>query len=77
MKYSQYFLFTRNRPDRRRIKEEWINMALQNPIHEEIQSDGRIRRWIWVEEEKKYLRIILLEDEVTIHNAFFDRNFRK
>lgn len=77
MKYSQYFLFTRNRPDRRRIKEEWISMAFKNPIHEEIQSDGRIRRWIWIEEEKKYLRIILLEDKVTIHNAFFDRNFRK
>jgi len=25
----------------------------------------------------KYLRVILLEDEETVHNAFFDRGFRK
>jgi hypothetical protein len=25
----------------------------------------------------KYLRIILLEDGETVHNAFFDRNFKE
>ena len=76
MKYSQYFLYTRNKPDRKRIKIEWIIKAFQNPIYEETQSDGRIRKWAWIEEEKKYLRIIILEDNETIHNAFFDRNFK-
>jgi hypothetical protein len=77
MKYTQYFQFTRNRSDRQDIKEEWIINAFQNPIHEELQSDGRVRRWAWVEEEQKYLRIIILNDKETIHNAFFDRNFKK
>lgn len=27
-------------------------------------------------EEQRYLRVILLEDGETIHNAFFDRGFR-
>jgi hypothetical protein len=70
-------MYTRQKPDRRGIKEEWIVKAFQNPVHEEIQSDKRIRRWVWVKEEKKYLRIIILEDGETIHNAFFDRNFKK
>ncbi len=43
---------------------------------EEIQTDGRIRRWAKIPEaDDKYLRVILLEDGETVHNAFFDRSF--
>ena len=76
MKYTQYYLHTRKRPDRSYIKEEWILKAMNNSVHIENQSDGRIRKWGWIEEEQKYLRIILLEDNETIHNVFFDRNFK-
>ena len=76
MKFTQYFLHTRQRADRRRIRGEWIQAAVEKPLHEETQSDGRIRRWTWVKEEDKWLRVILLEDGVTVHNAFFDRDFR-
>jgi hypothetical protein len=41
-----------------------------------MQDDGRIRYWIYIEEYKKYLRVVFLEDGETIHNAFFDRNFK-
>ena len=77
MKYSQYFLFTRQRSDRKIIKEEWILKTINNPIKAEIQSDGRIRKWTFIEEVRKYLRVILLEDGQTIHNAFFDRSFKR
>lgn len=77
MKYTQYFLYRRQRPDRADIKDEWIALAIKNPIRTEIQSDGRIRKWTKVEEEGKYLRVVLLEDGVTIHNAFFDRDFKE
>jgi hypothetical protein len=41
-----------------------------------IQKDGRIRRWCQVPEmDNRYLRVILLPDGETIHNAFFDRDF--
>jgi len=43
----------------------------------EVQSDGRIRRWAWVAEEGMFLRVILLEDCETVHNAFFDRSFKE
>ncbi len=43
----------------------------------EIQSDGRIRKWGYIEEVGKYLRVILLDDGETVHNAFFDRGFKE
>jgi hypothetical protein len=44
-------------------------------VHTELQSDGRWRYWIFVEELGKYLRVVTLEDGKTIHNAFPDRDF--
>jgi hypothetical protein len=55
--------------------DEWIMAAVEQPIREERQSDGRIRRWTFVAAEARYLRVILLDDGETVHNAFFDRNF--
>ena len=77
MKTTQYFEFTRKRPDRSMILDEWILSAINNPEDQVIQSDGRIRRWTWVNELSKYLRVILLEDEITVHNAFFDRDYKR
>ncbi len=78
MKFSQYFLFMRQRPDRENIEMEWIEYVINNPIKEEIQSDGRIRRWARILDAKnKWLRVIILEDGETVHNAFFDRSFKE
>jgi hypothetical protein len=44
MKTTQYFDYTRKRPDRAPIKEEWIRIVIENPEKVEIQSDGRIRK---------------------------------
>ena len=76
-KVTQYFLYTRQRYDRVCIKDEWIKRAIDNPLEIEIQSDGRIKKWIKIEEKDKYLRVILLSDNQTVHNAFFDRNYKK
>lgn len=58
------------------IKDEWIERALTAPEHEETQDDGRIRRWKRiVEAGDRYLRVIVLADGETVHNAFFDRGF--
>ena len=58
------------------IRMEWIEEAIRNPIYSEIQSDGRIRKWKMIEEEGRYLRVILLPDGETVHNAFFDSGFK-
>ena len=76
MKVTRYFEATRNRPDRAIIKDDWIDRAIHEPVRESIQTDGRIRRWIHVPEMgNRYLRVVLLEDGETVHNAFFDRRF--
>jgi hypothetical protein len=77
MKFTQYFLYTRQRPDRARIKMEWIVQTVFHPQTSEIQQDGRVRKWAYIEEEGKYLRVILLEDGETLHNAFLDRNHKE
>jgi hypothetical protein len=78
MKFTKYFEYTRQRPDRIGINEEWIAKAFYHPMHEEIQDDGRIRRWAKIPEaDNKFLRIVILEDTETIHNAFFDRSFKE
>ncbi|MGI0479610.1 hypothetical protein ACN4EE_02350 [Geminocystis sp. CENA526] len=77
MKFTQYFLTTRQREDRKIIKLEWIENVIANPIKQEIQADGRIKLWAVIPEmENKYLRVILLPDGETVHNAFFDRSFK-
>jgi hypothetical protein len=78
MKATQYFIYTRERPDRSIIKDEWIEYVIQNPLREEHQSDGRIRRWARISEMgNRALRVILLDDGETVHNAFFDRDFKE
>jgi len=75
VKFTSYFLHTRTRPDRAIIRDEWIREVLVKPEKREIQSDGRIRLWRRIPEmDNRVLRIIVLEDQITVHNAFFDRN---
>ena len=76
MKCTQYFKAIRERPDRAIIKTEWIQRVIEHPIKEVIQKDGRIRRWAPITEMNgRYLRVVLLPDGETVHNAFFDRSF--
>jgi hypothetical protein len=76
VKFTQYFHAMRQRPDRAIIQEKWIQHVIDHPEKEVIQQDGRIRRWASISEMGgRYLRVILLPDGETVHNAFFDRRF--
>jgi hypothetical protein len=66
----------RQRPDRATIEMAWIEETIRSPEYMEIQSDGRIRKWRRIGPQDKFLRVILLPDGETIHNAFFDRTFK-
>jgi len=77
LKVTEYFSMIRARGDRAAILDEWIERAIQSPIRESVQTDGRIRRWTQVPEmEGRFLRVVLLADGETVHNAFFDRRFK-
>ena len=77
MKTTQYFEHMRKRPDRATIRDEWIRRVVERPEKTEVQSDGRTRKWARIAETGKVLRVILLEDGETVHNAFFDRSFKE
>lgn len=77
MKFTEYFKYTQKKPGRGDIKVEWIQLAIDEPVSTEVQSDGRIRKWVRIPNEEKYLRVILLSDGETVHNAFFDRRFKE
>jgi hypothetical protein len=75
-KFTQYFEneVLRKRPY---IKKEWCVRVLENPTKFEPQEKNRYRFWAPIEElEGRYLRVVTLEDKVTIHNAFPDRSFK-
>jgi hypothetical protein len=77
VRFTGYFEYMRRRPDRAAIRIEWIERVISHPAKEQIQRDGRIRRWAPIAEmDGRYLRVILLPDGETVHNAFFDRSFR-
>jgi hypothetical protein len=76
VKFTRYFEAMRQRPDRSFIRLEWIQQVITHPVREVVQHDGRIRRWATIAEmDSRYLRVILLPDGETVHNAFFDRSF--
>lgn len=59
------------------IQLAWCLAALENPVRKEVQTgDGRVRYWIFVPELDRYLRVVTLEDGLTLHNAFPDRRFK-
>jgi len=77
VKTTRYFQTIRSRKDRAIIKDKWIQYVIENPESVQIQGDGRIRRWARIDEmQGKYLRVILLQDGETVHNAFFDRGYK-
>ena len=72
---TDYFAYTRTRADRAGIRDEWIILAIEPPVSVAVQGDGRIRRWAYISEAGRYLRVVLLADALAVHNAFFDRRF--
>ena len=78
MKTTRYFDYVRLRPDRIMIQDVWILQVIKNPMKRFIQKDGRTRLWGRIAEaENRILRVVLLEDGQTVHNAFFDRGFKE
>lgn len=76
MKTTKYFDATRERRDRASIELAWVERTVTSPEAERVQGDGRIRRWARIAEcDGRWLRVVLLDDGETVHNAFFDRSF--
>jgi hypothetical protein len=58
------------------ISKEWCIRVVQSPVRKEPQEMNRWRFWGPIPEfGGRYLRVITLDDQRTIHNAFPDRGF--
>lgn len=77
MKTTRYFDSICTRADRATIRQEWIEQVINQPERERKQADGRIRRWARITDaDGRWLRVVVLGDGLTVHNAFFDRRFK-
>ena len=58
------------------LKIEWCMAVLDNHVEREVQQDGRIRFWGYVEDmHGRALRVVTLEDGRTLRNAFPDSGY--
>jgi hypothetical protein len=59
------------------LKKEWCIQVVENPMKWEPQENNRFRFWGRIPElGGRVLRVVTLEDKLTIHNAFPDRGFK-
>lgn len=80
MKTTHYFTeqVLRKRPY---LSAQLCTSVLAAPLRRADQPDGRIRWWGRVADPRdgaaRILRVVTLDDGETIHNAFFDRDYRE
>lgn len=67
-------------------KRPYLTVALcegvvRSPLTTAVQDDGRVRHWgrisLPVDPKTRILRVVTLDDGVTLHNAFIDRDYRE
>lgn len=66
------------------LQLDWCIQVIESYVRREVQANGRVCFWGFVEElwaalpsaHGRALKVVTLEDEVTIHTAYPDRDFR-
>jgi hypothetical protein len=53
-----------------------IQRIIRRPEGRRVQADGRIRLWGYAASLGGYLRVVLLSDGETVHNAFYDEDYQ-
>ena len=77
LRFTPYFeqVVLRKRPY---LRPEWCAYVIENAVYSEPQENNRWRFWAQIPElGGRYLRVVTLDDKITLHNAFPDRGFRQ
>jgi hypothetical protein len=53
-----------------------IQRIVRRPERRQVQANGRIRLWGYAASLGGYHRVVLLSDGQTVHNAFYDEDYR-
>jgi len=60
---------------------ELCERVVRSPLTTTVQDDGRVRHWGRIslpdDPKTRILRVVTLDDGVTLHNAFIDRDYRE
>ena len=75
MKATDYFR-RKVQPERPYATDDAILAILEAPLHREQQADGRWR-FYGRAPSGRIMRVVTLADTETVHNAFYDRNYRE
>lgn len=68
--------FWRSRTWHPEVSVEQALEVSENYEQEEVQDDGRMRRWGYVEALERHVRVVLLPDGKTLFNAFIDSGYK-
>ena len=52
-----------------------IRQVMRRPERRQVQADGRVRLWGYAASLGGSLRVVLLSDGETVHNAFLDEDY--
>ncbi len=75
---TEIFRYISQRPNRAGIRDAWIGQVIENPEHEEPQTDERIRRWARISDfDRRVLSVILPEDARIVRNATVDLDYEE
>ena len=53
-----------------------IERIIRRPGRRQVQADGRIRLWGYAASLGGYLRVVLLSERETVHNALYDEDYQ-
>ena len=78
MKTTSYFetAVAKNHPESVTYRT-YVENALTEYEAIHTEPNGNTRRYIYVAERELYLRVVILPDGQTVHNAFFDGNYTR
>ena len=81
MRFSPHFYANRERADRVAITEEMCIEVVNDPVHTEVQENGRVRHWAAVDlfgdGQLRYLRVVTSSSGDYVFTAFADEGFRR
>ncbi len=74
MRFSEHYL--KYRFHIRAITLDQATWIVENAVRVAVQEDGRTRHWAYLDEMRKYVRVVVESDGDTIVTAFIDSDFR-
>ena len=74
MRYTGHY--NEERWDDRHITLDQAIWVVNNPVRTQVQADGRVSYWAYLDAHRHFVRVVVETDGETIVTAFIDGRFR-